>query len=188
MSTEKIVRLPVLSTDDPHFAEIARMVTLPDVDPAAGIQFFPAFDGFDTGEEGAQRIDVSYLFVPWHRDPLTSFDKHPNNEELFVVLQGDFYMVIGSAEGGEYPSVEEMHCFHIKQGEMFVQKKNVWHTACWPLSKTEPVRYLMILSGHRAVEGGTVDLSQGEGNRLDHHIRSLPDNVGVLAEFPETLE
>jgi mannose-6-phosphate isomerase-like protein (cupin superfamily) len=183
LNERNIAHLPVLPTSDPSFAAIAHMVTLPDVDPASGIQFFPAFDGFDTGEDGSQRIDVSYLYVPWHRDPLTDFDKHPNNEELFVVLQGDFYMVIGSADGGELPQVEEMRCYHIKQGDIFIQKKNVWHTACWPLDASRPVKYLMILSGHRSASGGAADSTQGTGNRVDHHMRSLPDNYAVLPQF-----
>lgn len=183
MSEKKVHRLPILQTDHRHFEEIARMVRVPAIDPAQGIQFFPAFDGFETGSEGAQKIDVSYLYVPWHRDPLNSFDKHPNNEELFIVLQGDFHMIIGSAGGGELPQVDEMRCFHIKEGDMFVQKRNVWHTACWPLDATRPVKYLMILSGHRSVDGGAAGQEQGAGNRLDHNIRALPDGASVMPRF-----
>lgn len=183
MEEAGVTRLPVLPTSSPEFAAIARMVDLPAVDPAGGIQFFPAFDGFETGGDGAQRMDVSYLYVPWHRNPLTDFDKHPNNEELFIVLQGHFYMIIGSAGGGAYPRLEEMHCFHIREGDMFVQKRNVWHTACWPLDPTRPVKYLMILNGHRSVDGSAEDQSHGAGNRVDHNIRSLPGGTSVMPDF-----
>ena len=175
MSEEKKVhRLPILKTDHTRFKEIARMVRLPPVEPEKGIQFFPAFDGFETGTEGAQKIDISYLWVPWHRGALNEFDKHPHNEELFIVLQGDFYMIIGASEGGEHPRLEEMSCYYIREGDMFVQKRNVWHTACWPTDPTRPVKYLMILSSHRTIE---------TGQKLDHNVRPLPNNAAVMPDF-----
>ena len=177
MNKKKILSIPIYSTDHPYFKEIARMVDLPSTELEKGIQFYPAIDGFETGAEGSEKVDISFLSVPYHRDALNSFDKHPHNEELFVVLQGSFYMIVGSSEGGEMPLCEELHCFKIEEGTVFVQKRNVWHTACWPLHKDKPVRYLMILSGHRALDGQEV--------KLDHYVRELPDNMAVIPDFPE---
>ena len=180
---QTVIQLPVLSTNDSRFSEVAEMIALPEIEPNAGIQFFPAFAGFETSASGAGRIDISYLYVPWHRDPLTDFDKHPDNEELFIVLQGDFYMIVGSAGGGDYPRPDEMRCFHVREGDVFVQKRNVWHTACWPLDPTRPTKYLMILNGHRATDGDSSNLVHGSGNRVDHNIRSLENQLAVMPQF-----
>lgn len=176
MYHDKVIQIPVLSTDHESFLEIGHMVKLPEVDLSKEIQFFPAVDGFDTGAVGSERIDLSYLFVPYHRDPLRSFDKHPNNEELFIVLQGSFLMIAGLSTHGDVPDVSELRCYEIKEGDIFVQKKNVWHTACWPLNPSCPVKYLMVLSGHRDAEG------QDE-EKVDHNIRDLPENAAVIPKF-----
>lgn len=184
MTEKKIHKIKVLPTSDSSFKEVARMVELPDIDLKGGIQFFPAFTGFETGGAGfSELVDISYLYVPWHRDALNEFDKHVHSEELFVVLQGDFYMIIGSSEGGEYPCLGEMRCYLLKEGDMFVQKRNVWHTACWPVDKTRPVKYIMVISGHRTTTGTTADRSEGEGDRLDDNVRSLPDGIMVMPDI-----
>ncbi len=179
MLEKKTIRIPVQSTEDPSFNEIGRMVYLPETCCERGIQFFPAFEGFETSTKGNELIDLSYLYVPWHRDPLFEFDIHPDNEELFIILQGDFYMITGAGRSGEEPAVEDMRCYHLKQGDIFIQKKNVWHTACWPLDRSTDVKYLMILRGHRTIDS--------QGAKLDHNIRNLRDNTAVIPDFPSGL-
>ena len=184
MNEKKIHKIKVLPTSDDSFKKIAKKIELPDIDPKGKIQFFPAFANFETGGAGfSEVVDISYLYVPWHRDPLNEFDKHNHSEELFVVLQGDFYMIIGSSEGGESPQLEEMHCYLLREGDIFVQKRNVWHTACWPVDKTRPVKYIMVVSGHRSKTGATPDQSEGKGDRLDHNIRPLPDGIMVMPDI-----
>lgn len=176
MAQDKVIQLPVFSTDHDVFCEIGHMVKLPCVDMSEEIQFFPAIDGFETGSVGSERIDLSYLYVPYHRNPLNSFDKHPNNEELFLALQGSFYMIAGLSSHGEMPDASEMRCFQINEGDIFIQKKNVWHTACWPLDPKTPVKYIMVLSGHRNADA--------EGSKkVDHHIRELPNGLSVIPNF-----
>ncbi len=177
MSSKTVARIPTYPLEHPYFSEIAHMVELPVTDPDAGIQFFPAIDGFETGSVGSEKIDISYLYVPYHRDSLCSFDKHPHNEELFVVLQGSFHMIAGLSKHGEFPRIEELRCFYVKEGDIFIQKRNVWHTACWPVNPEIPVRYLMVLSGHRSLNEEEV--------KVDHYIRELPDNYAVIPDFPE---
>jgi ureidoglycolate hydrolase len=175
MLGKQIIELPVQSTEDPSFNEIGRMVYLPETCPEKGIQFFPAFEGFATSTKGNELMDISYLYVPWHRDPLFEFDIHPDNEELFIILEGEFYMITGAGKSGGNPRLEDMHCYHLKQGDMFIQKRNVWHTACWPLDRRQEVKYLMILRGHRSIDEN--------GAKLDHNIRRFCDNIAVIPDF-----
>ena len=74
----------------------------------------------------------------------------------------------------EIPHPEDLLCFHVRAGDMYVLKANVWHNGGWPAPGVEKTRYIMVLSGHRGGEG-----HQG---RVDHIVKSLPDGMQIQPE------
>lgn len=159
-----ITRLKVRSTKDPLFATVARMVNPPEADEAKAC-FLPAYGGFDIAE-GTQ-VDISFLYQPPSERPWlqlkSGFDRHWRTEELWIVTGADFYLPLAPAryadDRDELPHLEDMLCFAIKQGDLFVLKPNVWHTGPWAVKPGQAVQFYMLLSGHRqAVSGGYLDL------------------------------
>ena len=175
MADDKIHKLQVLSTDDPSFADVARMVDVPPLTPEG--KFFPAYDGFNVGF--GSDVDISWLDVPagYPYRVVRGFDRHLHTEELFIATDGHFYFPASLCknpdDADEVPGPEEFHCWRIKQGDMFVLKPNVWHDGCWPVDPTQMVRFIMILSGHRA---------SADGSRVDHIVKRFPEGVGILVD------
>jgi hypothetical protein len=178
--TDQIQRLQVLSTDDPSFAEVARMVNIPPVTPEG--KFFPAYDGFNIG--AGSDVDISWLDVAagYPYRVVAGFDRHLHTEELFIATEGDFYFPAAPCrhpdDPEDMPTPEDFRCWHIKQGDMFVLKPNVWHDGCWPVDANRMVRFIMILSGHRGSASGL-------DGRVDHIVKRFPEGVGILVDAAE---
>ncbi len=178
MDATPITRLKVRNTDDPLFATVARMVNPPQADDATP-RFLAAYAGFDIGE-GSQ-VDISFLYQPpserpWEQ-PRSGFDRHWRTEELWLVTEGDFYLPLALArhpdDHEDLPLPEDMLCFVIREGDLFVLKPNVWHAGPWATKPGQAVAFYMLLSGHRqAVSGGY----------LDFGVRQLAGGAAVLPD------
>ena len=175
MSDQNIIRIPVVSKDDPSFALVATRIDLPQRDAGRLSQFWPALSGFMIGSGNA--VDISYL-ESTSRAPSRAFDRHVRSDELFVCLEGEFLIPMAPCHSpedpDEEPRVDELRCYHIKAGELFVLKRNTWHNGGWPAPGAERMRYLMILSGHRT--------GAGHGGREDHVMKDLPEGQGMLPD------
>lgn len=175
MAEIQIHRLNVLSSDDPSFAEVARKVVPPPRAPKG--EFYPAYVGFNVGS--GSDVDISWLDVAagYPYRPVTGFDRHLHTEELFIATEGDYYfpacLCRRPEDSDEVPSPEDFKCWLIKQGEMYVLKPNVWHDGCWPVDASRMVRFIMILSGHRA---------SAQGGRVDHIVKRFAEGRGILVD------
>jgi len=172
-----VIRLAIKTTDSPEFAAVARPIAPPERDPEKHVQFFPAYDGFDIGQ--GSRVDVSHFYACGGHEPhRAGFDRHLESEELWVAVRGDFYVPAGPcARAGdldEMPVPERMHCFLIREGDVFALRKNVWHAGVWPVIPGTQVEFMMLLSGHRHTS---------DGRPLDNPIRRLPDTE-IVPDFP----
>jgi hypothetical protein len=171
----QVHKLKVLSTDDPSFSKVARFVEPPPLTPEG--KFFPAYVGFNIGS-GAD-VDISWLDVagglPYR--VITGFDRHLHTEELFIAIDGDFYFPAAPCrqpdDPDDVPSPDDFRCWRINEGDMFVLKPNVWHDGCWPVDPSRMVRFIMILSGHRA---------SAEGGRVDHIVKRFPEGMGIQVD------
>jgi hypothetical protein len=171
---QTIRKLKVLSITDPSFAKVARPVVPPPFTPG---KFFPAYAGFNIGS--GSDVDISWLDVaaglPYR--VVSGFDRHLHTEELFIAVDGDFYLPAAPCkhpeDADDTPTPDDFCCWRINQGDMFVLKPNVWHDGCWPVDPTKNVRFIMILSGHRAGAGG---------DRVDHIIKRFPEGMGIQVE------
>jgi hypothetical protein len=177
------LKLPVFTTDTVAFASVARLVT-PNVPDETVTNFLPAYAQFSLGE--GSLADISFFFEPpsahpWD-EPRVIADRHIRTEELWLPTRGEFVVALGMAEdpndAQSPPRGDEMRCFVVREGEAFVVLRNVWHCGPWPLHKGEPVRFYMILSGHRK--------ENGSGASVDHVLREFTCPGGILPE-PETL-
>jgi mannose-6-phosphate isomerase-like protein (cupin superfamily) len=177
VTTSKIQRLEVRSTEEPLFKELARKVNPPDVEESGKTEFIPAYAGFDIGE-GSQ-VDISYFYSPpsdrpWET-PKTNFDRHWHTEELWVVVQGDFLLPLAKCREpnnpDEVPRAEDMHLFAVKEGDLFVVRPNVWHTGPWAASPGQPYTFYMMLSGHRKAT---------EDENVDYTVHQFPEDVAIL--------
>jgi mannose-6-phosphate isomerase-like protein (cupin superfamily) len=179
MAEATIYQIEVRSTDDPEFAKVARKISLPERDKDSPLQFWPALAGFNVGSES--NIDISYL-ESTDRAPTGIFDRHLRTEELFVCLDGEYIVPLApcrnSDDPDELPRPEDLLCFHIKAGDLYVLKANVWHNGGWPAPGSEKMRYIMVLSGHRSGEG-----HQG---RVDYIMKELPDGAQILPKVGGT--
>ena len=179
MSETKIHRLKVLSTDDPSFAEVARFVNPPPVRPDGRGEFFPAYTGFNIGS--GSDVDISYLYVaagPYR--PHSGFDRHLYTEEMFIAIEGDFYFPAAPCRHPEDPEdvpyPEDFHCWRINERYIFIYLLNVWHNGCWPVDPTKMVKFVMVLSGHRAAR---------EGGKVDHLTGRFPEEgMGIIVDLP----
>lgn len=176
--TANIYRLPILTTDDPLFAKMARMVRPPKIESDQTV-FEPAYASFDVADGSV--VDLSYFYQPPSDDPWSKvkgmFDRHLRTEELWVVMDGEFYMPLGLCsdpdDPDEMPKLDEMVCFIIKKGDIFVLKPNVWHCGPWSRHKGKPFSFYMALSGHR---------TDSSGVNVDYIIKKFPEGTGILPD------
>jgi len=175
MAQATVHKIPIRSLDDPAFEKVARRVPTPPRDPGRESQFWPALSGFNVGS--GSDVDISYL-ESTTKTPKSGFDRHLHTEELFVCLEGEFVMPMATCRNPddpeEIPHPEDLLCFHVRAGDMYVLKANVWHNGGWPAPGVEKTRYIMVLSGHRGGEG-----HQG---RVDHIVKNLPDGMQIQPE------
>lgn len=178
--TPRIVKLPVKPVESPEFAAIARRIEPPRRDLTKPSEFFAAWASFAIGQ--GPTVDVSFLYSNHPRVPrAASFDRHLHSEELWVPLEGAFYLPAGpcaSTDPDEVPPVERMHCFLIRVGDFFALKPNVWHGGVWPVVPGATVRFMMILSGHRKT---------AVGRALDNPVRRVPDTQ-ILPDAPDLVD
>lgn len=181
MEKSLVYRLKVRTPDDPAFSAVARMVNPPAIDPEK-TRFVPAYAGFNIGE-GAD-VDISYFHeppsaAPWRR-PRSGFDRHLRSEELWVVVEGDFYLPLGLCrypdDPEDVPHPDDMLCFTFREGDLFVLRPNVWHCGPWPVRPGISVRFYMLLSGHRKA---------ASGQNVDHITRRFPGDVAILPDVDE---
>ncbi|TBL79074.1 hypothetical protein [Paenibacillus thalictri] len=158
-----IHKLKIRTTDDPLFETVARMAKPPQMTSEKSL-FAPAYGSFNIADGTV--VDLSYLYepgsdTPWSK-PRNRFDRHLFTEELWMVSEGDFYVPFGLCKNPDdpedIPQPDEIHCFLIRKGDVFVLKPNVWHCGPWPREKGMAVSFYMALSGHRqSASGGNVD-------------------------------
>ena len=176
MGNDKLRTIPVKDTDAPEFAEVARKVSWPakDADQAVAVL---------AGDEWVQhriRHRRRHLLpgVEPLAEPSDGFDRHLNTEELFVCLEGEYVMPMAPCrkpdDPNDEPLIEDLIAFRVRAGDAYVLKPNVWHNGGWPTKEAGSMRYIMVLSGHRAGEG-----HQG---RVDHIMKKLPDDQQVIPE------
>ncbi len=175
MAETAVRKIKVGSLDDPEFEQVGWRIAAPQRDPGRESQFWPALSGFDIGEDS--HVDVSYLESS-NRTPKGGFDRHLRTQELFVCLEGEYLMPMASCrdpdDPEDLPRAEDLICFRVKAGDMYVLKANVWHNGGWPAAGAEKMRYIMVLSGHRA--------GAGHQGRVDHIVKQLPDGLQVVPE------
>ncbi len=173
--TQNLKRLKILDLDSPEFAKVARKVEWPTRDEGRPGQFWPAMETFTIPK--SEIAELSYL-ESTRRTPLNRFDRHLKTEELFVCLEGEYVMPMALChEPGnpdEVPQLDDVHGFHVKTGDAYILKPNTWHNGGWVAPGCEKMRYIMVLSGHRAGND-----SQG---KEDHILKPLPDDMTILPE------
>jgi hypothetical protein len=175
-ATPRVIKLPIRTTAGPEFAAVARRIAPPERDPEKPAQFFPAYDGFDIGQ--GTRVDISHYYARGGHEPhRAGFDRHLESEELWIAVKGDFYVPAGPCarpgDPDEMPVPEQMHCFLIREGDVFALKRNVWHAGVWPVIAGAPVEFMMLLSGHRQTS---------DGRPLDNPVRRVPDTE-IVPDF-----
>ena len=167
--------IPIVSLDDPRYQPIARLVVFPASDRARVGQFFPAYAGFTIPDN---TVDVSFLYS-FRREPTVGFDRHLRTEEMFVPLEGDVVVPLAACrhpdDPEEQPTPEDFVAARVRQGEALILRANVWHNGGWPVDPERGVRYLDILSGHRA--------GAGHQGRVDHIVKRFPDGVAILPDW-----
>ena len=114
---DKLCIIPVLGTDAPEFAKVARKVSWPQKDPGRPSQFWPAMSGFNVGS--GSDVDISYLESS-RSEPSNGFDRHLNTEELFVCLQGEYVMPMAPCRSpddpDDEPRIEDLIAFRVCAG------------------------------------------------------------------------
>lgn len=179
MSTPRVHAIPVVPARDPAAAALARLFTFPPADRAKGDQFFPAVAGFDVGS--GSLVDVSYLYS-FSRSPSTGVDRHLRTQEMFVPLEGDLCLPLARCRDPknlqEQPSVEDFVGVVVRHGEAIILNANVWHNGGWPVDPEQGVRYIMVLSGHRAGAGGEAF--------LDFQTATLPEGTAIFPSWGRT--
>ncbi len=175
MSEVNLKRLKILDLDSPEFSKVARKIEWPERDPDRQAQFWPAMEIFNIPKSDI--VELSYL-ESTRRSPLNRFDRHLKTEEMFVCLEGEYVMPMALCrEPGnpdEVPRLEDVNGFHVKAGQAYILKPNTWHNGGWVGPGCDKMRYIMVLSGHRAGEG-----AQG---KEDHILKPLPENHAILPE------
>lgn len=173
MADGRLRTIPVMETDAAEFARVARKVSWPQRDGDRPSQFWPAMSGFNIG--AGSDVDISYL-ESTRTEPSNGFDRHLNTEELFVCLEGEYVMPMAPCrrpdDPDDEPQIEDLIGFRVRAGDAYVLRPNVWHNGGWPTRGAGKMRYIMVLSGHRAGEG-----HQG---RVDHIMKTLPGGLQVI--------
>lgn len=175
MAEAGVHRVPIVSLDDPRYAHLARRVVFPASDRSRPADFFPACAGFSTGDPN---VDVSF-FYSFDREPQGLFDRHLRTEELFVPVEGDFCIPLAACKDAsdpdEQPTPDDFVCAIVPQGEAMILRPNVWHNGGWPLDPEKGVRFIMVLSGHRA--------GSGLEGRVDHIIKEFPAGTAIIPDW-----
>jgi hypothetical protein len=168
-------RIPIVSLDDPTYQHLARRVAFPDSDRARGGQFFPAHAGLTLPDNN---VDVSFLYS-FRREPTTGFDRHLRTEEMFVLLEGDLVIPLAPCRNpddpDEVPTPDEFVAALVPQGEAIILRPNVWHNGGWPVDPERGVRYIMVLSGHRA--------GAGHQGRVDHVVQRFAGGAAITPDW-----
>lgn len=180
MSESTVLSLQVRTITDPLFNTVARLVNPPALNPTE-TTFLPAYAGFDVAD--GSEVDISYFYAPpadpRQPTPRQRFDRHLRTEELWVVAEGDFLLPLSACrvpeDAEDPPRPEDFLCFAINEGDMFVIKPNVWHCGPWPMRQGLPVRFFMMLAGHRKPSPGS-----GEGDYVDFYQREFSTNIGIV--------
>jgi hypothetical protein len=171
-------RLQVRTTDDPLFETVARLVNPPTEEVDKSV-FLPAYAGFNIGT-GAD-VDISYFGAtpsdrPW-ATPRRRFDRHLRTDELWVVTEGDFYVPMAACrrpnDPEDLPRAQDMLCFFVKRGDLFVVRPNVWHAGPWAAQPGMAVRFFMLLSGHRKADSGS---------NVDHIVRDFEGESAIVPD------
>jgi hypothetical protein len=151
-------------------------VDFPPSDPSQPSKFYPAFAGFNVGS-GAD-VDVSFLYS-FATAPKAGFDRHLRTEEMFVSLQGDLCIPLAPCKEpdnpDEQPTTDDFVCAIVPQGAAIILRPNVWHNGGWPVDPKAGVRYIMVLSGHRA---GT-----GIEGRVDHITKNFAGGATIVPDW-----
>jgi hypothetical protein len=171
MTQGRVHEIPIVSLDDPRYRHLARRVAFPASDRGKGGAFFPAFVGFSLPDSN---VDVSFLYS-FRGEPSGGFDRHLRTEEMFVPLDGDFVIPIAACRNPddpeEVPTPDEFVAALVPQGEAIILRPNVWHNGGWPVDREKGVRYIMVLSGHRA--------GSGHQGRVDHIVKTFADGATI---------
>lgn len=180
MAVAKTHVLPVRDRSDPLFETVARLLNPPPA-PTDKTTFLPAYAGFTLGD--GSDVDVSYFYAP----PVDAsgfqsrrrFDRHLRTEELWIVAEGDFLVPLAPCrvpeDPDDLPRPEDFLCFAIQQGDMFALRPNVWHCGPWPTRAATPVRFFMLLSGHRKQAAESAKF-------VDFYQREFAGDVALLPE------
>ncbi|MCL4545340.1 MAG: hypothetical protein M1118_12210 [Chloroflexi bacterium] len=174
-SMTRLVKLPIKTLDAPEFSAVARRIVPPPRDPQKASQFFPAYAGFEIGH--GPTVDISHFYSnASHAPHPAGFDRHLYSEELWIAVEGDFYVPAAPSlqpdNVDEVPPLDRMYCFLVHQGDVFVLRRGVWHAGVWPVIPGAAVQFMMLLSGHRRTgEGRPVD---NPGGRI-HDVMIVPD-------------
>jgi len=168
--------LPILPATAPAVRELARHFTFAPVTEREGVHFFPAVAGFDVGN-GSQ-VDVSYLYS-FTTDATPGVDRHLRTQEMFVPLDGDLCLPLAPSrrpqDRDDHPRPEDFVAVVVRHGEALILNANVWHNGGWPVDPHKGVRYIMVLSGHRAG-------AEGE-EYLDFQTATLPGEAALLPDW-----
>ena len=181
MTVATVHKLKIRPIDDPLFETVARLVN-PPADDSHKTTFLPAYAGFNIG--AGTDVDISYYGAPPTDNPWASprnrFDRHLRTDELWVVSEGDCYVPMAQCRRADdpedLPQPEDMLCFLVPQGTLFVVRPNVWHAGPWPARAGQPVRFFMMLSGHRKAQ---------TGDNVDHIIKEFADGATILPDLDQ---
>lgn len=176
MTETKVHRAPIVPVDDPRCSRLARHIKFPPSERSQGDRFFPAISGFSIG--AGSSVDVSFLYS-YTRKPSNGFDRHLQTEEMFVPLEGDLCLPLAPCREpdnpNEQPTPEDFVCVIVPHGDVIILSANTWHNGGWPVDGEKGVRYIMVLSGHRA--------GSGHQGRVDYISTSLPDGVALFPDW-----
>jgi mannose-6-phosphate isomerase-like protein (cupin superfamily) len=171
------MKLPIDSVHSEHFKSVARLVN-PPIEDWSKTVFLPAYSHFEIFS--GSTVDISYFYqppskTPW-QTPRAVFDRHLKTEEMWIVVEGDLLVPLAVAktddDPNELPSLEDMRCYEIHEGEAFVLRPNVWHAGPWAKRSGQAVRFFMLLSGHRRIDSQAT---------LDHIVKEL--EIGVSPDW-----
>jgi len=171
----QVHRIPIVSLDDPRYAHLARRIKFPEAAREQRSKFFPAFAGFEIPDTN---VDVSFLFS-FRKEPSVGFDRHLRTEEMFVPLDGDFVIPLAACKNpddpDEIPTPDEFVAALVPQSEAIILRPNVWHNGGWPVDAERGVRYIMVLSGHRA--------GSSHQGRVDHIVQKFAGGAAIVPDW-----
>ena len=176
MPESPVRRIPIVSVKDPRYSHLARLITFPASDKAKGVEFFPAIAGFNIGSGSI--VDVSFLYN-FSSAPSGGVDRHARTEEMFVPLDGDLCLPLAACREPDNPNAkpdpQEFVGVLIRHGEAIILSANIWHNGGWPVDAGKGVRYIMVLSGHRA--------ETGHEGYMDFITATLPSSISLFPNW-----